>query len=208
MRQKRKRILKQLVALTLAIVLFNSNISILEVLAGKPANHVGSVTQPQGNANPAGASGGETKVGYDFNVKSFADTSQCINSRAYLITIQKIENTARGNARFEAAYRADNTLTQVAFSAADQYLSNYPGCFSTSQITSDGIHNYALVGVKDNNGVTGPSALPSSSVVLTEICPPVLLLIAILKVNRQWVLLIRPGSRQTLPAAHYLGMKN
>ena len=165
MRQKRKRILKQLVALTLAIVLFNSNISILEVLAGKPANHVGSVTQPQGNANPAGASGGETKVGYDFNVKSFADTSQCINSRAYLITIQKIENTARGNARFEAAYRADNTLTQVAFSAADQYLSNYPGCFSTSQITSDGIHNYALVGVKDNNGVTGPSALPSSSVV-------------------------------------------
>ena len=86
----------------LIVLLIASNASVLEVLADiNPSNRVSSVTRPDGDANPAGASGGETKVGYDFNVKSFADTSQCINSRAYLITIQKIENTARGNARFE-----------------------------------------------------------------------------------------------------------
>ena len=166
MKQNNKMLFKRVTAMMLAVILLFSSTNALNVFAGvSPTIHKDQVTPSKGEANPAGASGGDTSVGYDYNVKSFADTSSYINSRAYLITLQKVQNTARGNATFAAAYQADKTLTQVAYSTADQYLSSYPGCFSSAQITSDGIHNYALVGVKESNGVTGASALPSSSVV-------------------------------------------
>lgn len=57
-------------ALMLSVVLASSSINAL-AFNSDGATSVDSVTQGQGNANPAGASGGETKVGYDFNVKFF-----------------------------------------------------------------------------------------------------------------------------------------
>ena len=52
-------------------------------------------TAAPGPKAPAGNSAGNgTGASYDFDIKSFADTSQCISSRAYLITIQKLERAA------------------------------------------------------------------------------------------------------------------
>lgn len=94
MKSKNKRILKQLVALILAIVLVSSNMTILEVFAIDPTNKVDKVTNKGGEANAGSSAGNGTGASYDFDIKSFADTSQCISSRAYLITIQKLENNS------------------------------------------------------------------------------------------------------------------
>lgn len=160
MKSKRKRILKQLIALSLAIVLVSLNTAVLEVLAGKPTNHVDSVTPGQNPAQSGNAAGNGTGASYDFDIKSFADTSQCISSRAYLITIQKLENHALLSDKLSPEYTSAKAsigedLTQVAFSSAYEYLTKYPACFSSATLLSSGLTSYALVGVKDNNGITG-----------------------------------------------------
>lgn len=97
MKQRNKKFLQRLIALLLTVVLIGSNSSLLEVFA-RPTDgnmtHVGSVTQGQDPAQSGNAAGNGTGASYDFDIKSFADTSQCISSRAYLVTIQKLENNS------------------------------------------------------------------------------------------------------------------
>ena len=168
MKSKNKRILKQLVTLILAIVLVSSNMTILEVFAIDPTNKVDSVTKSD-IANGGSSAGNGTGASYDFDIKSFADTSQCISSRAYLITIQKLENHALLSDKLSPEYTSAKAsigkdLTQVAFSSAYEYLTKYPACFSSATLLSSGLTSYALVGVKDNNGITGTAALPGGTI--------------------------------------------
>ena len=80
-------------ALMLSIVLASSSINAL-AFNSDGATSVGSVTPGQNPAQSGNAAGNGTGASYDFDIKSFADTSQCISSRAYLITIQKLENNS------------------------------------------------------------------------------------------------------------------
>lgn len=97
MKQRNKKFLQRLIALLLTVVLIGSNSSLLEVFARSTDGNmtpVGSVTESKGEANGGSSAGNGTGASYDFDIKSFADTSQCISSRAYLITIQKLENNS------------------------------------------------------------------------------------------------------------------
>ena len=168
MKQRNKKFLQRIMALMLSIVLASSSINAL-AFNSDGATSVGSVTNKTGDANPAGASGNGTGASYDFDIKSFADTSQCISSRAYLITIQKLENHALLSDKLSPEYTSAKAsigedLTQVAFSSAYEYLTKYPACFSSATLLSSGLTSYALVGVKDNNGITGTAALPGGTI--------------------------------------------
>lgn len=97
MKQRNKKFLQRLIALLLTVVLIGSNSSLLEVFARPTDGNmtpVGSVTQPDDVANGGSSAGNGTGASYDFDIKSFADTSQRISSHAYLITIQRLENNS------------------------------------------------------------------------------------------------------------------
>ena len=66
MKQRNKKFLQRIMTLMLSIILVSSSVNVLAAFDSSGVHKEDSVTQPQGNANPAGASGGETKVGYDF----------------------------------------------------------------------------------------------------------------------------------------------
>jgi len=127
-------------ALMLSVVLASSSINAL-AFNSDGATSVDSVTQGRDPAQSGNASGNGTGASYDFDIKSFADTSQCISSRAYLITIQKLENHALLSDKLSPEYTSAKAsigedLTQVAFSSAYEYLTKYPACFSSAALTS------------------------------------------------------------------------
>lgn len=170
MRQYKKYI-QRIIALMLVVVLISSSGNILNVFALETGSmtQVDKVTQPDDVANGGSSAGNGTGASYDFDIKSFADTSQCISSRAYLITIQKLENHALLSDKLSPEYTSAKAsigedLTQVAFSSAYEYLTKYPACFSSATLLSSGLTSYALVGVKDNNGITGTAALPGGTI--------------------------------------------
>ena len=144
MKQRNKKFLQRLIALLLTVVLISSSTSISEVFAkptGDNTHPVDSVTPSRGEANGGSSAGNGTGASYDFDIKSFADTSQCISSRAYLITIQKLENHALLSDKLSPEYTSAKAsigedLTQVAFSSAYEYLTKYPACFSSVALTS------------------------------------------------------------------------
>lgn len=94
--KQHKKYIQRIIALILAVVLISSNGNILNVFALETGSmtQVDKVTQGQDPAQSGNAAGNGTGASYDFDIKSFADTSQCISSRAYLITIQKLENNS------------------------------------------------------------------------------------------------------------------
>ena len=168
MKQRNKKFLQRIMALMLSVVLASSSINAL-AFNSDGATSVDSVTQGRDPAQSGNASGNGTGASYDFDIKSFADTSQCISSRAYLITIQKLENHALLSDKLSPEYTSAKAsigedLTQVAFSSAYEYLTKYPACFSSATLLSSGLTSYALVGVKDNNGITGTAALPGGTI--------------------------------------------
>ena len=160
MKQKNGIVLKRLTAMLLAVILLCSSTNVIQVLAGiNPGQQYDAITKGD-KANGGSSAGNGTGASYDFGIKSFADTSQCISSRAYLITIQKLENHALLSDKLSPEYTSAKAsigedLTQVAFSSAYEHLTKYPACFSSATLLSSGLTSYALVGVKDNNGITG-----------------------------------------------------
>lgn len=165
MKYRNSKIWQRIVALLLTVILVSTSTSVLEVFAEmdkEPQNKKENITQPTGEAVPAGASGNSVGGSNGVKATELGDMSGYINSRAYLLTLVKVPNTAGLTSGFEAALKADNTLTQVAYSTADQYLSTYPECFSAADIKTIGITDYALVVTKDNNDVT--SEPPSSTI--------------------------------------------
>ena len=169
MKQRNKKFLQRIVTLMLSIVLVSSSVNVLAAFDSSGVHKEDSVTQGRDPAQSGNASGNGTGASYDFDIKSFADTSQCISSRAYLITIQKLENHALLSDKLSPEYTSAKAsigedLTQVAFSSAYEYLTKYPACFSSATLLSSGLTSYALVGVKDNNGITGTAALPGGTI--------------------------------------------
>ena len=86
MKQRNKKFQQRLIALLLTVVLISSSTSISEVFAkptGDNTHPVGLVTQPDDVANGGSSAGNGTGASYDFDIKSFADTSQCIARLSY-----------------------------------------------------------------------------------------------------------------------------
>ena len=140
MKQRNKKFLQRIMTLMLSIVLVSSSVNVLAAFDSSGVHKEDSITQTDKAIGGCSAGNG-TGASYDFDIKSFADTSQCISSRAYLITIQKLENHALLSDKLSPEYTSAKAsigedLTQVAFSSAYEYLTKYPACFSSAALTS------------------------------------------------------------------------